>query len=60
MIEKLPDGVHRLSDESIAIMKRIAERSAEQTARFTKTRVLTRYRHPRAWRHRYREPGNRE
>jgi hypothetical protein len=36
MIEKLPDGVHRLSDESIAIIKRIAERSAEQTARFTK------------------------
>lgn len=36
MIEKLPDGVHRLSDECIAIMKRIAERVAEQTARFTK------------------------
>ena len=36
MSEKLPDGVHRLSDESIAIMNRIAQRSAEQTARFTK------------------------
>jgi len=36
MIEKLPDGVHRLSDESAAILKRVAERSAEQTARFTK------------------------
>ncbi len=36
MNEKLPDGVHRLSDESIATMNRIAQRSAEQTARFTK------------------------
>ena len=36
MSEKLPDGVRRLSDESIAIMQRIAERSAEQSARFTK------------------------
>ena len=36
MIEKLPDGVHRLSDESAAITKCIAERSAEQTARYTK------------------------
>jgi hypothetical protein len=36
MIEKLPEGVHRLSDESIAMMKRIAERSVERTARFTK------------------------
>jgi hypothetical protein len=36
MSEKRPDGVHRLSDESVAIMKRIAERTAEQTARFTK------------------------
>ena len=36
MNEKLPDGVHRLSDESAATIKRIAERSAEQTARFTK------------------------
>jgi hypothetical protein len=36
MNEKLPDGVHRHSDESIATMKRIAERSAEQSARFTK------------------------
>ena len=36
MNEKLPDGVHRLSDESATIMKRITERSAEQTARFTK------------------------
>jgi hypothetical protein len=36
MNEKLPDGVHRLSDESIAIMKRVAERNAEQTARFAK------------------------
>jgi hypothetical protein len=36
MIEKLPDGVHRLSDESVAMMKRIAERIAEQTARFVK------------------------
>ena len=36
MIEKLPDGVHRRSDESTAIVKRIAERSAEQTARLTK------------------------
>ena len=36
MIEKLPDGVHRLSGERIAIFKRIAERSAEQTARITK------------------------
>ena len=36
MNEKLADGVHRLSDESIAMIKRIAERSAEQTARFTK------------------------
>ena len=36
MSDKLPDGVHRLSDESVAMMKRIAERTAEQTARFTK------------------------
>ena len=36
MFENLPDGVHRLSDESVAIMKRIAERIAEQTARFAK------------------------
>ena len=36
MTETLPDGVHRLSDESIAIMRRIAVRSAEQTARFAK------------------------
>ena len=36
MSDKLPDGVHRLSDESAAIMKRIAERSAAQTARHTK------------------------
>jgi hypothetical protein len=36
MSEKLPDGVHRLSDESAAIMGRIAERSAEPTARLTK------------------------
>lgn len=35
MTEKLPDGVYRLSDESAA-MKRIAERSAEQTARHTR------------------------
>lgn len=38
MSEKRPDGVHRLSDESIAMMQRIAERSAEQSARFTKRR----------------------
>ena len=36
MTEKLPDGVHRLSGESIAIFKRIAERSAEQAARLAK------------------------
>jgi hypothetical protein len=36
MIEKLPDGVHRLSDESVAMIQRIAARSAEQTARFAK------------------------
>jgi hypothetical protein len=36
MIEKLTCGVHRLSDESVAMIRRIAERSAEQTARFTK------------------------
>jgi hypothetical protein len=36
MNEKLADGVHRLSDESVAIFKRIAERNAERTARFTK------------------------
>ena len=36
MTEKLPEGVHRLTDESIAILTRIAQRSAEQTARFAK------------------------
>jgi hypothetical protein len=36
MIENLPDGVHRLSDERVAMMRRIAERIAERTARFTK------------------------
>jgi len=36
MIEKLAYGVHRPSDESAAMMQRIAERDAEQTARFTK------------------------
>ena len=36
MSEKLPDGVHRLSDERIAMIERIAEGSAEQTARFAK------------------------
>jgi hypothetical protein len=36
MIEKLPDGVHRLSDESIADIKRIAEFNTENTARFAK------------------------
>ena len=36
MIEKRPDGVHRLSGESIAIATRVAERSAEQAACLTK------------------------
>ena len=38
MIDKLFDGVRRLSGESIAIETRIAEQNAEQTARFTKRR----------------------
>jgi hypothetical protein len=33
MIDKLPDGMHRLSDESIAS---IVEYDAEQTARIAK------------------------
>ena len=36
MIKKLACGVHRLSDESVAMIKRIAERNAKRTARFTK------------------------
>ena len=36
VIEKLTDGMHRRSDESAAIVKRIAERSAEQTTCLTK------------------------
>ena len=32
----LPDGVHLLSQESVDIMKRIAERSAALEAGFTK------------------------
>jgi hypothetical protein len=33
MTEKLPDGVHRLSDESIAILQRAAKRDADLRAR---------------------------
>ena len=36
MTEKLPDGVHRLSDESAEILRRIAEKNAKITARHLK------------------------
>lgn len=36
MTEKLPDGVHRLSDESAEILHRVAEKSAERTAKHLK------------------------
>jgi len=36
MTEKLPDGVHRLSDESAEILRRVAEKSAKITARHLK------------------------
>lgn len=36
MSEKLPDGVHRLSEESQAILAHVAEKGAAATARHTK------------------------
>ena len=36
MTEKLPDGVHRLSDESVAILKRAAERGAKAIEKHSK------------------------
>ena len=36
MTERLPDGVYRLSDESAEILRRVAEKRAETTARHLK------------------------
>ena len=36
MTDKLPDGVHRLSEESQEILRRAAERDAQLAARHTK------------------------
>lgn len=36
MTDKLPDGVHRLSDESAEILRRAAEKAAVIAARHTK------------------------
>lgn len=36
--EKLPEGVHRLSEESIEILRRAHQRAAERAARHLKPR----------------------
>ncbi len=39
MTEKLPDGVHRLSEESQEILRRAAEKAAQAAARHLPKRV---------------------